>query len=83
LIYRKERPDLHEASTFKMPCGVPLCIFSLVFFACMIVLLTLEPDTLLALSLMPVWFAWLALVYFLKYKGVNEDNRHVGGESYS
>lgn len=83
LVYRKKRPELHTSSSFKMPWGVPLCVFCLVFFVCMIVLLTLEPDTLMALSLMPIWFAWLALVYFLKYRHVDAASHSIGEESYS
>jgi len=82
LIYRKKNPELHKASRFKMPWGVPLSIFSLVFFACMIVLLMLEPDTLLALSLIPIWVVWLALVYLLKYRHVEIRSYKAEGASY-
>ena len=51
-----------------MPGGVIMCWVCLVFFAFVLVLLTLEPDTRQALIASPVWFAILGIAYFLRRK---------------
>ncbi|MEQ4576825.1 MAG: D-serine/D-alanine/glycine transporter, partial [Gammaproteobacteria bacterium] len=56
IAYRRKRPQLHAASTFKMPGGVAMCCVVLAFFAFVLVLLTLQPDTLQALLVSPAWF---------------------------
>ncbi|MCS5946537.1 hypothetical protein LNP25_22410 [Klebsiella variicola subsp. variicola] len=33
LVYRRQRPDLHAGSIFKMPAGVVMSWVSLLFFA--------------------------------------------------
>lgn len=63
LKYRKTRPQLHANSTYKMPLGIIMCWVCLVFFADVIVLLTLQPDTLQALMVTPLWFVLLAIAY--------------------
>ncbi|WP_152228014.1 amino acid permease [Pseudomonas sp. SCB32] len=68
LVYRRQRPDLHLASSFKMPFGVPLSILCIGFFIFTLWLLTLQPDTRAALTLMPAWFGWLAFIYLFKYR---------------
>ncbi len=66
IAYRRKRPQLHAASTFKMPGGVAMCYVCLAFFAFVLVLLTLQPDTLEALLASPVWFLILAIGYAWK-----------------
>ncbi|WP_235732523.1 D-serine/D-alanine/glycine transporter [Mycolicibacterium septicum] len=66
LVYRKRRPELHEASKFKMPGGIVMCYVVLAFFAFLIVAFALKEDTLQAELVTPVWFlvlgiAWLVL----------------------
>lgn len=63
LVYRKTRPDLHRRSKFKMPCGKSLSYACLIFFACMLVVLSLRPDTRMGLFISPMWFIWLAIAY--------------------
>ncbi|RMN40293.1 D-serine/D-alanine/glycine:proton symporter, AAT family [Pseudomonas syringae] len=63
LIYRKRAPHLHRESKFKMPLGVVMSWMCLAFFVFVTSLLALEPDTRLALSMMPVWFILLAIMY--------------------
>jgi D-serine/D-alanine/glycine transporter len=63
LAYRRKRPDLHLKSTFKMPAGILMSWCCLIFFAFVLVLLALEPDTRDALAFMPVWFAFLSVMY--------------------
>lgn len=45
LKYRQRRPHLHMNSKFKMPGGIFMASACLAFFAFMIYLLALEPDT--------------------------------------
>lgn len=63
LAYRKKRPQLHADSQYKMPWGIVMCWICLAFFAFVIVLLTLQPDTLQALIITPLWFIILAVAY--------------------
>jgi D-serine/D-alanine/glycine transporter len=66
IAYRKNRPELHAVSSYKMPGGVVMCWVCLVFFAFVLVLLALESDTRQALIASPVWFAVLGIGYALR-----------------
>ncbi|AEL08735.1 D-serine/D-alanine/glycine transporter [Xanthomonas campestris pv. raphani] len=66
IAYRRKRPEQHASSVFKMPGGVLMCYVCLAFFAFIIVLLTLQPDTLHALLVSPLWFLVLAIAYWVK-----------------
>ncbi|WP_426788870.1 D-serine/D-alanine/glycine transporter [Xanthomonas campestris] len=66
IAYRRKRPEQHATSAFKMPGGVLMCYVCLAFFAFIIVLLTLQPDTLHALLVSPLWFLVLAIAYWVK-----------------
>jgi len=66
LVYRRKRPQLHAASIYKMPLGIVMCWVCLVFFACVLVLLTLRPDTRQALMVTPLWFVVLGIGYWLR-----------------
>lgn len=66
IVYRRRRPQLHAASKFKMPGGVFMCGVCLAFFVFVLVLLTLQPDTLYALAISPLWFLLLGLGYAAK-----------------
>ena len=68
LIYRKRSPKLHESSEFKMPYGVAMSWLSLLFFVFVVTLLALEPETALALKIMPAWFLALAFFYYRRKK---------------
>lgn len=69
LKYRKMRPQLHATSAYKMPFGILMCWVCLAFFAAVLVLLTLQPDTLQALIVTPLWFVVLAVAYqFIRKK---------------
>lgn len=68
IVYYKTRPELHAKSVFKMPGGVAMCWIVIVFFLGMIVVLALEPDTLKALMVSPIWFVILIIGYFCFYK---------------
>jgi D-serine/D-alanine/glycine transporter len=66
IAYRRNRPQLHQASKYKMPGGVWMCYACLAFFAFVLVLLTLQADTRQALFASPVWFVLLAAGYAWK-----------------
>lgn len=68
LAYRRKRPERHAASKFKLPGGEAMCYVVLAFFAFVIVLLTLQPDTRQALLASPVWFLILGVGYLFKRK---------------
>ncbi len=68
IAYRRQSAELHEASKYKMPGGVAMCVLCLGFFAFIVVLLALEADTRQALIVTPVWFALLGLAYWLAGK---------------
>ncbi len=63
IAYRRRRPGLHAASRYRMPGGVAMCRACLAFFAAILVLLCLEPDTRQALAVTPLWFVLLGLAY--------------------
>ncbi|WP_336276557.1 amino acid permease [Bartonella sp. CB178] len=65
IVYRRDRPMQHVVSIYKMPGGSVMCWILLVFFAFIIFLLTLEPDTLVALKYTPLWFIFLGVMYFI------------------
>ncbi|WP_410529431.1 amino acid permease [Serratia sp. AXJ-M] len=68
LVYRKQRPDLHARSLFKMPGGVIMTWLTLAFFAFTLVLMIFDRDTLIALCSMPLWFITLAIVWRFRIK---------------
>ncbi|THF63043.1 D-serine/D-alanine/glycine transporter [Pseudothauera nasutitermitis] len=68
IAYRRKRAALHQASTYKMPGGVFMCVVCLLFFAFVLVLLSLEADTRQALLVSPLWFAALAVGYRFRRK---------------
>ena len=68
MVYRRRSPELHVKSKFKMPGGIVMCYVVLSFFAFILVLLTLEKDTLTALLYTPFWFVLLAFGYHFAKK---------------
>ncbi|WP_171407469.1 amino acid permease [Acinetobacter sp. 2JN-4] len=66
--YRKLRPELHLQSNFKMPGGVWMSYLVIAFLLFALVILALEPDTLKALYVSPVWLLILAVTYQFVYK---------------
>lgn len=66
LVYRRQRPHLHEKSIYKMPLGKLMCWVCMAFFAGVLVLLTLQDDTRQALIVTPLWFVVLGIGYWLR-----------------
>lgn len=61
LRYRALRPLAHATSLFPMPLGRPMSWVVLAFFAFVVVLLALRPETRQPMLVAPVWFVVLAL----------------------
>ena len=68
MVYRRRYPERHAASIFKMPGGVAMCWACLLFFAAVLVLLSLQADTRQALIASPAWFVLLGAGYWLRRK---------------
>ena len=66
--YRRNRPELHAKSTFKLPGGVFTCWVVIIFFLATIYFLALDETTLESLKVSPVWFIILAIGYFFYRK---------------
>ena len=64
LVYRKQRPHLHEKSIYKMPLGKLMCWVCMAFFVFVVVLLTLEDDTRQALLVTPLYRTGAGLVVY-------------------
>ena len=65
--YRKRSPELHAKSTFKMPGGVWMSYVILAFMLFALIILSLEPDTLKALMISPLWLVILGVTYRVLY----------------
>ncbi|EJF89143.1 D-serine/D-alanine/glycine transporter [Bartonella tamiae] len=65
IAYRQKRPELHDRSVYKMPGGVPMCFVVMAFFVFILVLLSLQEETRMALTFTPLWFVFLAGCFFL------------------
>ncbi|MFG0216354.1 amino acid permease [Brevibacillus porteri] len=72
LKYRKTRPDLAKANTFKMPFYPFANYLILAFLAFVLVVLALADDTRVALFITPVWFILLVVIYKLRKTKTNE-----------
>ena len=66
--YRKNRPELHAQSTFKLPGGVVTGWVVIAFFLATIFFLALDETTLESLKVSPIWFVILAIGYFFAKK---------------
>ncbi|EJF78916.1 hypothetical protein MCQ_00957 [Candidatus Bartonella washoeensis Sb944nv] len=65
IVYRRNHPQLHAESIYKMPGGVTMCWIILAFFAFILYLLTLESDTFTAFKYGLLWFTLLGITYFI------------------
>lgn len=72
LKYRKTRPDLAKANSFKMPFYPFANYLILAFLAFILVVLALAEDTRVALFITPVWFILLVAIYKLRKTKTNE-----------
>ncbi len=65
LAFRRRRPELHKASKFKMPGGIPMVYVVFAFFAFVLWALTTQMDTLIPLLATPLWFIVLGVLWYL------------------
>lgn len=72
LKYMQKKPELHQASKFKMPGGRFTAIATLIFFAFALVLMLLEEDTRSMLVVSPIWFILLGIAYKITSKRVSQ-----------
>ncbi|MEP7192165.1 MAG: amino acid permease [Actinomycetota bacterium] len=63
LVYRRRRPQLHAASTFKLPGSRFMPQVTLVFFALMIAALAQDADTRLGLYVFPIWLLLMGVAW--------------------
>jgi D-serine/D-alanine/glycine transporter len=68
IAYRKKDPELHLKSNYKMPGGLFMAWFTMLFLVFTIVILAFDHDTLIALALSPIWFIGLFIGYRYKKK---------------
>jgi len=66
LWYRKNHPEKHVESHYKMPLAIPMCYGVLAFFVFMIVVLCLDWETFIATAVTPIWFAILLVAYLIR-----------------
>ncbi len=69
IAYRRNHPERHAASIYKMPGGAAMCAACLAFFVFILGLLALESDTRKALIATPLWFVLLGAAYSLLRPG--------------
>ena len=62
ISYRKKFPELHIQSQYKMPGGLFMAWFTMLFLVFTIVILALDHDTLIALECSPIWFIGLFVI---------------------
>lgn len=74
IAYRKKDPELHLKSNYKMPGGLFMAWFTMLFLVFTIVILALDHDTLIALALSPIWFVGLFIGYRYKKKKILKLN---------
>lgn len=70
IAYRRKRPQLHAASTYKMPGGLFMCYICLGFMIFLLTALAFREDTRQALMASPVWFIILGIGYYSIPKSV-------------
>ncbi|WP_434518970.1 amino acid permease [Pseudomonas sp. NFX1] len=66
--YRRQNPKAHEQSRFKLPGGKATAAMAQLFLIFVLCLLALEPDTRMALYVMPLWYIGLLLAYRRRVK---------------
>lgn len=71
ISYRRQFPERHATSTYKMPGGVVTAYIALAFFIFMLGVLAMFEDTRIALFSMPVWFILLGIGWAVVRKNPN------------
>ena len=65
LVYRRQAPELHAVSRYKMPGGRFMAWLTLAFLIFVALILCLDPNTRIAFLCTPIWFfgLWVAYQY--------------------
>ena len=82
LAYRRKRPDVAAASTYKLPGGVFMVFVVFAFFLFVLWALTTQPDTLTALLVTPIWFAILVVAWLFVRRSPHHLSRHAAHIAY-
>lgn len=83
IVYRIKRPQLHTSSTYKMPGGIPMCIFCLCFLVFLLIALALKEDTRQALYISPAWFFILGSVYYTIPRSTKSQWKQLVDEAFT
>ena len=62
-MYLRRQPEAHAASIYPLPGATFMPWVVLAFFAFIIVALTQDPDTAIALAVTPIWFVVLFFMW--------------------
>ena len=73
IAYLRKHPERHGSLKFKMPLPRFMPWLVLVFFAFIVVTLTLADDTRFALLCTPVWFIGLAVMWQVRKRALIRD----------
>lgn len=74
LTYRRQRPELHKVSRYRLPYGRVLSLISLGFFGLVLCMFGQQPDTAAGLKWSPVWFGLLVLAYPVYRFSIKQSN---------
>ena len=72
--YSSKNPELHKASTYKLPGGKYMGYVILLFFILVFGLLFVNETTRRAIYLTPLWFVLLGLMYW-RYKKASTESK--------
>ena len=72
--YSSKNPELHKASTYKLPGGKYMSYVILLFFILVFGLLFVNETTRRAIYLTPLWFVLLGLMYW-RYKKASTESK--------
>jgi D-serine/D-alanine/glycine transporter len=75
IAYLRRRPQLHAASTFKLPGSTFMPYVVLVFFVLMLVALAQAADTRMGLYVAPIWFVLLGIAWHFNRKTPRQQRR--------
>ena len=75
IAYLRRRPQLHAASSFKLPGSAFMPYVVLVFFVLMLVALAQAADTRLGLYVAPIWFVLLGVAWDFNRKTPLQQSR--------
>src|SRR5664279_1519227 len=75
IAFRRTRPQLHAASTFKVPGSRWMPYVVLAFFGFVLVALAQASDTRTGLYVVPIWFAVLGVAWYFNRRTPRQQDR--------